>query len=195
MNTDYFQVLCRFVCNITFPRIDFLRRGLKAVCDELSFERQKDLLIGEGSARRVYGMKKNKELVIKELKTKEQIDSKDNSNKQEWEVWNKIRNWQRDSALFGKCERISDSGRYLVMERLNDLTATDKIPSTPVWLTDRKRENFGKTQDGQIKVRDYGQLDISKVRENSPCHPLLSQEQSARTKALIVKLRELESPE
>jgi hypothetical protein len=160
------------------------------MCDEL--DNKKGAEIGLGSVRRVYEMKGDESYVIKELKTDGRTNETDNSNTREWHVWNKIKGWPLDRDLFGRCVEISESGRLLVMERLDDLAPGDKIPSTPVWLRDRKRDNFGKSPCGQIKVRDYGQANVEGVCEESPFFEQIPQEEIVKMGRVMVELDRIE---
>ncbi|OHC53519.1 MAG: hypothetical protein A3D16_19685 [Rhodobacterales bacterium RIFCSPHIGHO2_02_FULL_62_130] len=65
--------------------------------------------------------------------------------------------------LFGRCLSISDTGRFLMMERLDDITEADwaDIPSFPDWVNDAKPTNFGKT-GGEIKLRDYDVISLDR---------------------------------
>lgn len=60
---------------------------------------------------------------------------------------------------------VCESGKYLMMERLNDVSAQELCltPSLPEWLSDMLPKNFGKTDAGKIKVRDYAMGRIDKA--------------------------------
>lgn len=59
--------------------------------------------------------------------------------------------------VFGEIKAISETGRYVMMERLLDLSAEEyrRTQSYPDWLRDLKPENIGRAADGKFKVRDY----------------------------------------
>jgi hypothetical protein len=107
-----------------------------------------------GSTRTVYPIPGHQDLVLKV--------AKNGSNAANWVE--AVIYWHlTDNSQFGEVVSISESGKYLVMERLDDLpadgAATQKIPT---WWTDRKRENFGRsTSTGAIKIRDYAQVNLS----------------------------------
>lgn len=67
-------------------------------------------------------------------------------------------------SIFGRCLSISVSGKFLMMERLDDITKSDwaDIPALPDWVTDPKPENFG-ILNSQIKVRDYDTLKFDRL--------------------------------
>ena len=86
------------------------------------------------------------------------------ANLMEWFIWNAV----EQSAIrdhFGQCVSISETGKYLMMERLTDILRSDwpKVPSVPDWLNDRKPSAFGKDKDGRIKVRDFGLVDLNRA--------------------------------
>jgi hypothetical protein len=108
-----------------------------------------------GGSRRVYYVKNNPDRVIKEVRA----DSFVGTNFIEWFVWN----WIKDTGLrevFGECFEISETGRYLIMERLDDLAEDEysKTPSVPDWLTDVWHRSFGKNRERRIKIRDYNSV-------------------------------------
>ena len=86
-------------------------------------------------------------------------------------VWNAV-SGSKWRAVFGECLAISDNGRYLMMERLDDIKPDDysKTPNVPVWISDVKPENFGRTKAGLIKIRDYGAAKIGVVLANAEPH-------------------------
>jgi hypothetical protein len=67
------------------------------------------------------------------------------------------------AELMGRAPSISATGKYLLMERLNDLDSSLAGVSYPVWLTDIKRSAFGTTPSGTVRVRDYGSLKLADV--------------------------------
>lgn len=107
---------------------------------------------GAPGARTVYAVKGDPDVVIKEA---------DNpaANRIEARVWDAIRGttWESD---FGRVISISDSGRFLMMERLNDITRQDAAhtPTLPIWLTDVWWPNMGRNAEGKIKIRDYASI-------------------------------------
>lgn len=85
----------------------------------------------------------------------------------EWIIWQNIRDTEL-APHFGECRHISRTGRYLIMERLNDITIgeRDLCPTPPGWLKDAWYTNCGRNADGDIKVRDYGNVDLAEVLSN-----------------------------
>lgn len=80
----------------------------------------------------------------------------------EFFVWNAVRSgpWK---DIFGEVLEISEDGKYLMMERLDDVSRDEyaQTPSVPDWANDLQPKNFGKSADGEIKVRDYAMCNIS----------------------------------
>lgn len=90
----------------------------------------------------------------------------------EWNLWNQIKDEEALAPLFGECVAMSASGRFLVMEKLEDLTdeqAAERL--CPPWVTDRKRSAFGINKAGEIKLRDYGHLALGFFLSKFPGEP------------------------
>jgi hypothetical protein len=66
--------------------------------------------------------------------------------------------------FFATVLSISWSGRFLVMEHLTGaVTAAELIAvrsNFPLFVNDRKPENYGKDANGKIKMLDYGMLNL-----------------------------------
>ncbi|AYR22302.1 hypothetical protein RC54_00035 [Herbaspirillum rubrisubalbicans] len=55
----------------------------------------------------------------------------------------------------------SMSGKFLVMERLSPVKLADLAGhATPAYINDKKPENFGRSKSGEIKLLDYGMLEL-----------------------------------
>jgi len=106
-----------------------------------------------GSAREVFDVPSDPSVVIKRGR-----NIYPGSNMVEWIIWSAIKTSPL-AATFGECRSISETGQYLMMERLDDLAQSDlaDIPRIPVWTNDRKPNAFGKA-GGRIKLRDYGMV-------------------------------------
>ena len=145
-------------------------------------------LIGDviacGSARIVYKMRDDDRWVIKKGRAAPYA-----SNKKEWEIWKEIAG-SAIAPLFGKCQAVSNSYQYLVMEYLNDLDATDtaRVPAMPAWLTDRKRSALGKAPNGDIKVLDYAQVRDCADRINAPKQAWPSEGETSSMRDLMARL-------
>ena len=113
----------------------------------------------KGSSREVYRVKEHADRVVKKA-----ISGRPTSNMIEWFVWLGSADHPLLANVLGHCFALSESGRYLVMQRLDDIDQKDypKIPDVPVWLNDLKPSAFGK-RDGIIKVRDYGVLNYDRL--------------------------------
>ena len=68
--------------------------------------------IGEGGARRVSAVKNDIDTVIKE------VQSLVGPNRMKWRIWGLVKDEAASRDKFGECKAISESGRYLLMERL-----------------------------------------------------------------------------
>jgi len=68
------------------------------------------------------------------------------------------------AGLVGKVRSISETGKYLIMERLDDVSRSLSGIQYPVWLNDGfKRSAYGMTTSGDVKIRDYGTLKLGDV--------------------------------
>ncbi|UPK17608.1 hypothetical protein [Bradyrhizobium sp. 131] len=121
------------------------------------FENMLGASIGAGSSREVFAIKDNPKAIIKRCKL-----PFIGANMFEFFIWNNVRGGQWED-VFGEVLVISEDGRYLAMERLDDIGIDDhaRTPSMPDWAKDLQPKNFGKSRDGKIKVRDYAMCSIS----------------------------------
>jgi len=63
------------------------------------------------------------------------------------------------AALVGSVKAISATGKYLIMERLNDVDRSLSGIQYPSWLNDGfKHSAYGLTAAGNVKIREYGTL-------------------------------------
>ena len=125
-----------------------------ATCQGLIVEPQ----IARGGAREAFAVKNNPSVVIKKVHLPFV-----GPNVIEWIIWRSMKDTPL-GKLFGECLTISETGRYLVMERLEDIVEADynSTPTMPDWLNDLKPSNFGKNSSGAIKLRDYANIQIGK---------------------------------
>lgn len=107
--------------------------------------------LGEGDSRVVYAVIGARCMVLKWGK----FSATGNNN--EWRIWKVIEHSDK-AHLFARCYAISRDGRYLLMERVRDLNQTElkNRPRMPIWVTDRKRSAYGASDNGDVKLRDYG---------------------------------------
>lgn len=112
--------------------------------------------IGRGTTRDVYEIPGHPDKVLKVC-----VVPSNQSNWIESVIYHAAGHNQR---YFAAVHSTSWSGRFLVMERLTgSVTAADLSgvrSSFPPFINDRKPENFGKDANGQIKMLDYGMLDL-----------------------------------
>ncbi len=124
------------------------------------------LLSEKGSSRIVYIFNGTDDLVIKAGRSAPFA-----ANRKEWEIWKEIADSEM-ANIFAKCHAISDTGKYLVMERLNPDLGDQERPATPTWLTDRKASCLGVSSKGTVKVLDYGQSsDFEGLRSDATLQP------------------------
>jgi hypothetical protein len=70
---------------------------------------------------------------------------------------------QLTQVKVAKVLSISASGKFLIMERLPDLDRSLDGVVLPSWLNDKKPSAFGVDRHGQVKIRDYGLLNIGNL--------------------------------
>ncbi|ABQ66560.1 hypothetical protein Swit_0189 [Rhizorhabdus wittichii RW1] len=125
----------------------------RAVMSDQDFEALIDAApFATGSARVAYEVPSDADVVVK--KSKGAFAA---ANLIEWFVWRSAETQNALQAVLGRCLAISESGAYLMMERLDDITKDDyaDVPDVPTWFNDPKPNAFGK-RNGAIKIRDYG---------------------------------------
>lgn len=67
----------------------------------------------------------------------------------------------KDKSHLAEIFSWSWSGMFVVMEKLDRLPPGAFEPSTlPRWLNDKKPENFGKSQSGEVKALDYAMFEV-----------------------------------
>lgn len=131
---------------------------------DAEFEARKGSHIGSGVGRNVYEVKDNPDADIKESK-----DVTPAPNWLEYFIWSAVRGTAIE-AKFGQLLGISESGRFLMMERLSDLDDAEyeSTPAPPTWLNDVKKNAFGRNADGKIRIRDYGAVEIGNLLASAP---------------------------
>lgn len=129
-----------------------------------------DEKIGSGTARDVYAVKERNDVVIKV-----QTIPFPHSNMVEWIVWGALERMGEEilgnetnqdlKNIFAECFKISETGKYLLMERLEQSEPFDKetLIHCPSWFNDRKPSAFGKSNNGTTKILDYGMIDFYEV--------------------------------
>lgn len=120
-------------------------------------------LVGNGTTRDAYAITCHPDKVIKVAKTAAFV-----TNWIEIVTYTKIKN----NSYFAEIFSWSQSGKYLVMERLTPLSShTDlKGSSLPKFVGDiSKAKNFGISQAGLIKCLDYANIEL----DDQPLHKFL----------------------
>lgn len=118
--------------------------------------------IGIGVNRTVYRHTGRDDVVIK---VQNRLPCR--ANFTEWLLYNQMHGQPALRVQFARVWALSDSGRYLIMERLLPLDECP-LPPFPAFLTDRKRENFGLSASGQVKCLDYGDVQLATVLAEAP---------------------------
>jgi len=135
--------------------------------------------VGKGTTRMVFSVKGAPDFVIKESYLPFH-----HGNFVEWTVWNAVQKMAEDivgherntklRALFAETVAISQSAKFLLMERLGPLKDLDpnELKKFPHWLNDQKPSAFGFSKSGQIKVMDYAMVNFYDV-----LNPLIGRDQ------------------
>lgn len=118
-----------------------------AGCEELISDRH----FAAGTSREVFDVPSDPTIVVKKM-----ILAFPGANIMEWHLWGAV----KDSFLsdvFGRCLSISETGRFLIMERLDDISPDDgpRVPPIPTWVQDTLPKAFGRDANGIVKLRDY----------------------------------------
>lgn len=116
-------------------------------------------VIDHGSSREVFCHATESGLVVK------RAINHPGANFVEANIWNAVESKPELAALFGPCVAISESGKFLIMEKLTDLDAADEalFPPVPDWVSDLLAKNVGKNAAGNLKIRDYGMVNLSET--------------------------------
>jgi hypothetical protein len=137
-----------------------LRLQMTMLQDDSWFIANKGAKLGDGGgARHGYECVSDPTSVIKEVHLEFP-----GANFVEHFVWNHVSKTALSSS-FGEVRAISKTGRYILMERLDNLDVADRknSPAIPDWVTDVWPNNFGKNAAGEIKIRDYANVALSEV--------------------------------
>lgn len=110
--------------------------------------------IARGSSRIAYEYQDDPAFIVKQATT-----NPPNDNVMEWNIWRFIQKSDLE-RVFGRIAAVSESGRYIVMERLDSITLSEYglTPDIPSWLGDVKPDSFGRNASGFYKVRDFGSM-------------------------------------
>jgi hypothetical protein len=131
-------------------------RMSNGLLSDAEFEKLLGEPLNSGGARIAFDLPSKRDAVVKKVHV-----GFVGTNIIEWIVWNAVQEskWE---IMFGRCHAISPTGTYLMMERLNDLPADKrkKLPKLPDWVRDAWPNNFGINRDGEIKMRDYANIDF-----------------------------------
>ncbi len=112
-------------------------------------------MIGCGRTREAYAVPSHADKIMKVSSASRYVNN-----------WTEIVVYQNvtDNSFLGRISAWSESGRFLIMERLDDVSR-DEVTGlhVPGWWLDRDGDikNIGRSLTGQLKLRDYGSLSIS----------------------------------
>lgn len=165
------------------PPIDNLESSMvRCFAPDADFEALKGPLVGQpGQTRAAYEVVGNSTWVIKEALYSHE------ANWTEFIIFRSLDGAELQT-MFGECIAISQTGRFLIMERLDDLTA-DQLPlrpPVPTWFTDRKVSAWGARSTSELaKIRDYGTLALGRWLPQAPRTALPSAAETAGMRGLI----------
>jgi hypothetical protein len=126
------------------------------VLPDVQLERLIGERIGGGSSRDVFVDRENTNRVIKRAK------GSVGANWIEYLVWVAARDTRWKDVLT-ECFSISQSGKFLCMERVQAPIEAAQYPNVPIvpwWLQDLQPKNFGTAPDGSVKVCDYAMVSL-----------------------------------
>lgn len=111
--------------------------------------------LGSGIARTVYRLPHDRTKVIK-------IENGDGhfQNVTEWKMWDDSQHCAALAKWLAPCHYISCNGNFLIQTYAHDLGLNEIPKKLPAFLTDHKRENFGKIGK-QVVCRDYGHVIVN----------------------------------
>ncbi len=120
-----------------------------------------------GTSRYAYNLKTDPDAVVKKSVLPRHL-----CNVLEWIIWRGAEKHDNLARVLGRCHCLSNTGQYLIMERLDDIVQDDHqmVPDLPEWCNDLKPSSFGK-RGGLIKVRDYGSVDFEVLLNRTLVHP------------------------
>jgi hypothetical protein len=135
--------------------------------EELERDFPKGELIGSGTSRDVYAVAGRDDIVVKQMNRPFPMP-----NMVEWLVWQALLEMVEGTGdtepnptlhmSFAKCYTISQTGKFLVMERLTPLAKHEVFErgrdAFPFWLNDVKPSALGKDGSGRVKVLDYAMV-------------------------------------
>lgn len=108
--------------------------------------------IGRGTGRDVYELDGHADKVLKVSTLPSNVAN-----------WTEVvaYTFSNDKTFFGEVYSWSMSGRFLVMEHLEDVDPQHLSGlEIPWFVNDKKTSALGRARDGSIKLRDYGMLAI-----------------------------------
>ncbi|UJR53255.1 hypothetical protein [Dickeya zeae] len=114
--------------------------------------------IGYGGSRIVYDIAGYPDWVLKEC-----MVSENTPNKYEWIVYSTAveKKYNMLLSTLAEIHSISESGKYLVMEKLTTHTISNGDSCNVMEeLTDLKKSNFGRGKNGDIKSLDYATIKL-----------------------------------
>jgi hypothetical protein len=139
---------------------------MKESKDDDWFIQNKGAELGKGGARTAFECKSNPELIIKEVHM-----PFPGANFVGFFIWNHVSSTDL-AELFAEVTAISTSGKFIAMERCNSLEGgAAGTPVMPDWVRDLWANNFGRNAAGQIKCRDYANVNLSEALAAADRYP------------------------
>ncbi|MCC3822601.1 hypothetical protein CV742_23355 [Vibrio parahaemolyticus] len=136
--------------------------------------------IASGTSRDVFYVKGDKSKVIKVGKH-ENVPKPHDANIREAQFYKEAKDSSSNITLacLGEVFSISQSGKYLVMEHLEDIdTSISNVEYThPIEVKDTaKPENYGRDSSGMVKLRDYAELEYKTISNTTKKFTITSDE-------------------
>lgn len=136
----------------------FTKSGYDALIPDAEFKTLLGDMIHQGSQRIVFNVVNDPDVVVKKIRRLQFV----RPNVTEWLIWDAVKGTKL-ATVFGCCVSISPTGTYLMMERLGDVDDGTTLPAIPLWVRDAwHSNNFGQSSAGEVKLRDYGSIDLCK---------------------------------
>jgi len=120
--------------------------------------------LGKGHSRVVYDLYNSKTGKVVKIST----DPAHIANTLEYSIWQDFKETKEAKKWLAACYFISSCGKILTQEKLKPITDINNplLPThIPRWITDRKIQNWGIDQDGNVKCCDYG---VALLLQNGP---------------------------
>jgi len=119
-------------------------------------------MVGSGQSRATFLCRANANYVVKVEKCGGAFN-----NVREWDIWK----FSENSEILAPCEWISDDGRILLQQRTYAVLMKELPRRVPKWLTDLKRSNWGRLDNGEVVCHDYANNYLVELRDKTLVKP------------------------